>query len=331
MRQLFQHDPVVGYRYVPGLKARIPHEGGGYLVRVNQTGFRSNREFLPEPTPGMRRALLFGDSYTAGDSVPAEKRFGDLIESLVPNLEVYNYGIPGTGTDQHYLAYKEYAKGIAHDLVIVCVLVENVRRIVSRYREYVDDEGSRRIFAKPYFELEGDALAVGGVPVPAGDLLESEVPVTERSRIENGRLPHLRAAVSKLGLKELAQKLTRFQPLPEYDAPENPSWRLMQAILTDWARSSRVPLLVVPLPIYQYVEDTSDPASYRVRFQELSRSAPCLLHDPMDDILARPIEERKRFRYASDVHPTPSFHALLAESIAKGVRSALDAETLPKS
>jgi carbamoyltransferase len=68
-RSTFQYHPTYGFHFIPGVKARIPHESGGYLVRANAAGFRSDREFVAERTPGRRRALLFGDSYTAGDGV----------------------------------------------------------------------------------------------------------------------------------------------------------------------------------------------------------------------------------------------------------------------
>ena len=98
MRRVFQYDPVIGYRFIPGLKARIPHERGGYLVRVNNAGFRCNHDFRASRTPGYRRVLLFGDSLTAGDGVSNEDRFGDLLEDVIERLEVYNFGLPGTGT-----------------------------------------------------------------------------------------------------------------------------------------------------------------------------------------------------------------------------------------
>ena len=44
-RQLFQYHPIIGYTFVPGLKTRVAHEGGGYLIKVNEAGFRANREF----------------------------------------------------------------------------------------------------------------------------------------------------------------------------------------------------------------------------------------------------------------------------------------------
>jgi carbamoyltransferase len=39
-RQLFQYHPTIGYQFVPGLRTREEHEGGGFLLRTNQDGFR---------------------------------------------------------------------------------------------------------------------------------------------------------------------------------------------------------------------------------------------------------------------------------------------------
>ena len=64
LRQIFEYHPVIGHRFIPNVKARVPHEGGGYLVQANEAGFRSNRPFLREREPGYRRVLLFGDSFT---------------------------------------------------------------------------------------------------------------------------------------------------------------------------------------------------------------------------------------------------------------------------
>ena len=108
-RQVFQYDPVFGYRFIPGLKARIPHGGGGYLVRVNDAGFRCRPRGGGEQPAGHVRVLLFGDSFTAGDGVSNTHRYGDVLEQLVPGLEVYNFGLSGTGTDQQYLVFREVA------------------------------------------------------------------------------------------------------------------------------------------------------------------------------------------------------------------------------
>ena len=135
-RQLLEYHPTFGHRFIPGLRARVDHEGGGYLVRTNQSGFRSDHEFVPEKQPGTFRVLLFGDSYTAGNGVSNGRRYGDVLESLIPGLEVYNFALTGTGTDQQYLIFREMAAGIEHDLVVISIWLENIRRNVARFREW---------------------------------------------------------------------------------------------------------------------------------------------------------------------------------------------------
>src|SRR5215471_19528710 len=103
MRQIYEYHPTIGLRFVPQLKARVPHEGGGYLVRTNGTGFRSDTEFKKPRSGDTRRILLFGDSFTAGEGVSNGQRYSDFLERLEPGLEVYNFGLPATGLDQHHL------------------------------------------------------------------------------------------------------------------------------------------------------------------------------------------------------------------------------------
>ena len=85
MRQLYEYHPIIGFRFVPGLKARVSHEGGGYLVRTNETGFRSNYEFASERNGAARRILLFGDSFTAGEGVSNGQRYSDFLEGSSRN------------------------------------------------------------------------------------------------------------------------------------------------------------------------------------------------------------------------------------------------------
>jgi hypothetical protein len=324
MRDLLQHHPTIGYRFVPGLKARVIHESGGYLIRANETGFRSQREYVAAKEPGKRRILLFGDSVTAGDGVANRKRYCDVLETLIPNLEVYNYGLPGSGTDQQYLAYKEYAQGIDHDLLIVAVFVENIRRITAKYRFWFDDSAEKVLYAKPYFELVGGELSLHGVPVPSKPLDGSQLSLEEQKGIaRSSRFPALTKLVSRLGIqagaKELIKKVTKYQPFPEYNDAHNPAWSLMRAILMRWIEEHPKPVLVMPIPAHNYVEEMSDPAGYQARFREISQATGCFLHDPLEDLMKYSLEERRSFRFAKDPHPTEAGHAALAKSLQPAV------------
>lgn len=326
MRQLVEYHPVIGYRFIPGLKARVPHEAGGYLVRVNKQGFRCEHDFQAQKQFGMRRVLLFGDSYTAGDGVSNRVRYGDLLEKNIPNLEVYNFGLYGTGTDQQYLIYQEYGLGIDHDLMILSVNVENIRRVMAHYRYWIDENGDYVCHAKPYYELIDGRLVLRHVPPPKDPVPESQVPAEHRDYIDQlGRFTPLRKVVTKLGLKEVAQKLTRYQPVPHYENPKNPAWILLKAILEQWIHNHSRPVLLIPIPLHQYVEGTSDASHYQARFGELASETACFMHDPLPDLLAYPAVQRRGFRFKRDCHPSPAGHEALANSMAPVVTRILDA------
>lgn len=332
-RSIFQYHPTYGFHFIPGVKARIPHESGGYLVRANAAGFRSDREFVAPRATGTRRVLLFGDSYTAGDGVSNGARYSDLLEKRVPGIEVYNYGLPGTGTDQHYLVHADVAPRIEHDLVIIAVLVENIRRVVARYRVFENADGEKVALAKPYFAFGSqEELILHNVPVPTEQLSPDALPPEEREHVDRGGdLALVRRAINLLGpgVKALLQGAIGQNPLPAYDSATDPGWRLMRAILTRWVREASVPVLIVPLPLYHYVEGIADPSSYQARFAELARATGAHLHDPLPDLQRLPMNERRALRFEHDVHPTSLAHAHLAASIASAVAPLLHTTPVP--
>ena len=322
-RQILEYHPVIGYRFIPNLKARIPHEGGGYLIQTNSSGFRCCHEFKTDPTPFMKRVLLFGDSYTAGDGVSNGQRYGDKIEALA-NAEVYNFGLPGTAPDQHYLAFMEHASKIRADLTMITVLVENIRRIAARYRPYQNEQGNTVLFSKPYFTLINGSLELHGVPVGREPIKEADLPEQSREFVDTGgRFASLRKIMNRVGLKDLTQRALHYQPLPEYDDPQNSYWLLMRAILEKFIAAVPKPVVVMPLPLYQHVEGTADPSGYQSRFSELADSNPCLVHDPLPSLLKYSPTERRSFRFAQDIHPTPAGHVAIAASLAPVVMDLL--------
>ncbi|KMZ11759.1 hypothetical protein BHUM_04341 [Candidatus Burkholderia humilis] len=159
--------------------------------------------------------LVFGDSYTAGDGVSNGKRYSDLLEEHLPDTKVLNFGLSGSGTDQQYLIYREFAKKIEFDAIVISVLVENITRNVVKHREWADREGDALYVPKPWFELsDSGAIALKGVPVAQPFHRQAE-----NAPEASGLLSKARKMVNGMGpeFKDTVQKLTRFQPLPEYD------------------------------------------------------------------------------------------------------------------
>lgn len=321
-RSLFQYDSTLGHRYIPGLRARVEHEGGGYLLRTNQAGFRCRHEFTAARTPGRRRILLFGDSYTAGDGVSDDRRYAELLEALLPDVEVFNYGLPGSGTDQQYLAWHEHARGVEHDLVVCAVLVENIRRVTARYR-LTRNFGAPEVLAKPYFELDpGGGLRLGHVPVPKRPLPADGPGAPPPGQVDHGgRGVGVSRAARYLGprMKAALQRLSRHDPVPGYRDADGPAWRLMAAILRRWADESTAPLVLFPLPLHQHVEETADATAYQARVASLAAPPRVVVVDPLPALRRRPPAERRGFRFEHDVHPTPAAHRALAQILAAGI------------
>ena len=321
-RQLYTYHPKFGFTFIPGLKARVRHEGGGYLIRVNDSGFRSDRTFESVRPAGKKRLLVFGDSFTAGEGASDGSRYTDMLEELVPAVEVLNFGLPSSGTDQQYLIYQEFAHRLEHDLVVIAVMVENIRRNPCRYRTVRDHHGELLALAKPYFELVDGRLLLRHVPPP-------KRPLTNLAEVEGldrgGRFPRLRELLLRLGLKELSQKVTRYQPLPEYGRPRNVARRLLRAILVNWISGHAARVLLLPIPTYHYVEELSNSEACTQFFETIAAETGCTLHDPLPDFRQHSGEQRRAFRFAHDPHLTPQGHRCLAESLAPTVARLIGA------
>jgi carbamoyltransferase len=339
MQQIYEYHPAMGFRFTPHLKSRVPHDGGGYLVRANAQGFRSDRPFEKAKKPGVRRILLFGDSFTAGEGVSNGQRYGDWLEKMIPHVEVFNFGMPATGTDQHYLIYKEFARDIEHDLMIIGVFVENIRRVASRYRHFLDDQGRFVLYAKPYFTLEGGDLTLHGAPPPKAPVREEDLPAEARRHIfTQARYPRMREtfmklrdhplferAVVKSGLKETVMRLMRYKPLTEYDDPNGAPWRVMRAIIRVWVGQHDRPVMLVPIPIYHYVAGISSARTYQRRLREAVTGAGGYFEDPLAGLMAHSRAERHDFFYhKSDGHLTKLGHEAMAKCLAPAVEALLN-------
>ena len=327
------YHPRIGFTYMPSFKGRLPHESGGYLLRSNMAGFRSEHEFVTERAPGVYRVLLFGDSQTAGLGVSNRQRYGDLIERSTPNLEIFNFAIDGVGIDQEYQAYLEHRQ-VQHDLVVIGLYVEDILRVSTKFLPYKDPEGNELYYAKPYYELRGNVLSLNHVPAPKGLWTKETVPQqhttavaksaglstraldTARKIIPN---PPIRRALMGSRLGVLIQRARKVQRASEYSSPDGAGWHLLSEILRTWIANSCSPVLLVPIPMRAFVYGESDSTGYQSRHRELAAATRCALHDPLPDLLSYAPAERHQFFYTQDNHLSPRGHQALAKSIQPAI------------
>jgi carbamoyltransferase len=328
-RQILEYHPIIGYRFIPELIARVPFEGGGYLIRTNRAGFRCEHEVVREKQPGTFRILLFGDSFTAGDGVSNQFRYGDLLEKQFEGLEILNFGLPGSGTDQQYLAFREFAKDLEYDLLMICPLVENIRRVGARFRLVAArEDGELGCLAKPYFELVDGQLVLYHVPVPKEIVDRTSLSSEDLQYLdEGGSHATLRRLVNTYlaSLKSAIQATMAYQPVPHYDDPNNPAWLLLKAIFTQWiSESASHPVLICPIPMYQHVEQTAPAENYQQRFRELADLERVIVYDPLPRFWAESPENRRRCRFKNDPHPSVYGHQVLADALNPAIAHFLE-------
>ena len=327
-RNLFEYHPRLGYRFIPGIRARVRHENGGYMVSCNASGFRCDHDLTPQKPRGSFRVLLFGDSYTAGDGVSNRQRYGDLIESYFEDMQLLNFGLPGSGTDQQYLVFEEYANDLEYDLMMVCPLVENIVRNNSVYRVTANTtDGLLVRRAKPYFELNDNQLKLCNVPVP-----KDVKPVEDDTRSPNGTngCPTNMQRAARMVYQRypkfhcFMQRVRNIRYPKEYENTDDPGWQLMKAILIRWAKRAKSDVLICPLPTFAHVNRCLRSDGYRQRFAELNHLGNVRYVDILPQFWQLDSRDRQRCRFPFDDHPSPFGHQVIADALIGHVRQYYD-------
>lgn len=322
---LMKFHPRAGYIYMPDARLRMPGQHGGYLVRANADGFRSEREFVKERNPSTFRVLLFGDSQSAADGVSNSARYSDLVEKSTPGLEIFNYAVSGHGPDQQLLVLEDQAD-VERDLVVMGLYVENIRRVTSRLFKSKNSHGEVTYRPKPYFVIENGSLTPRNLPVSKASWTDETLPDEFREHVyahgqmdrvfdklkEAFRQAPLDARLRR-GIKTAAMRFQRFQPVPQYDSLDDPAWLLLRTILERFIERSQAPVVLMLIPHYFFLSQGSDPTAYQTRYRELAAATGCHIFDPLPELLERSDKERGELWSDAEGHLSRRGHEVLAE------------------
>jgi hypothetical protein len=269
--------------------------------------------------------LLLGDSFAAGDGVDNDERFSDRLERALPGLEVMNCGLPGSGTDQQLLLFRRYRQRYEYDALLLCPLVENIRRNVTRYRFPASSALDESVVVrKPFFVVTERGLELRGVPVSAEPVRLSQLSEEELAHVDFGgerRSTGMRILINRYAaaIKPWLIRLLRFQPFPEYGDPASPGWQLMRALLETIIRENGDrPTILAPLPTYIHVEHPQT-ENYMARFLELANDRVHVV-DLLPHFLRLSPRERRRYRFPRDPHYTALGHAVIATALEQEIR-----------
>lgn len=124
---VFQPDPKLGWRQLPGARRQFTGEGVG-LVEINRLGFRGGECSIEKPARVFRIGV-FGDSMTEACGVNFNQTFCDLAERSLQStghrVELLNFGVVGYSTVQELLYLKEVGPRLKPDLVLLAVFLDN--------------------------------------------------------------------------------------------------------------------------------------------------------------------------------------------------------------
>jgi carbamoyltransferase len=321
-RQFLTYHPVIGWWFIPHLNAMIVHGDDFYLLRTNSVGMRSDREYPLVRPAGRYRIAVLGDSFTAGDGVKNTDRFSDLLEESYPNLDVLNFGLPGSGTDQQLLVYESLAKPFEVDAYVFVIYVLNIlRNQADMLATQVGDEFWYR--PKPYFTLDRDSLVLHNEPVPSERISEEEAlkgvvsfTLDETSPVRVLTLRIVPQWMREMGLFQRISLALR-RPYRDYDSEESLSWQLMRRIIQRFTQQVHgKPVFILPLPTHHHIMRGLAP-TYLARFETLHEPSNLRFAVDVLPYFRRLSNQRlKECFLPNDGHFSPLGHKVMAEAIS---------------
>ncbi len=166
---------------------------------------------------------LLGDSYAWGFGVEASETFASVLEARRPEVDVWNFGVPGYGLDQMVLRYEQQARAAPFDAVVLLALDLDLERVGEAFFFY----------PKPQFVMDPHLRQLPRELLPPSELRAHEL--WTPAIVQLGRLYAERFGWGPSRLDRGAQT------------------RLVHALLDRWltdvvASGARPVLLLVPTP-----------------------------------------------------------------------------------
>jgi hypothetical protein len=278
------YHPTRGWALIPNIKNMSVFTGK--VLNSNSKGLRGKTEYAYQRTPGKRRIVVLGDSFTFGEEVSDDETYAHYLEAALPDTEVLNLGVQGYGHDQMLLYLKEEGVKYHPDLVIVGFASLDTSRNTWTFFAY----------AKPKFNLVSGHLELTNVPVPTPETVLAQEPYRSK-------------AVDLLVM--LREKVRWGLGKNETDAR-----KLTTAILDEIVATTRsigaVPV-IVDMPVYDEITDASVSMSGVEQYlnqycQERDIACPFLRPRFRDEV-------RNGADFNSRGHWSPEAHRVAAEAI----------------
>lgn len=123
--------------------------------------------YSPSVPAGKVRVLTFGDSFAHCDEVGDADTWQAQLQTIRPDVEAVNFGVPGYGTDQAFLRWRRESERLQSTVSLLCIWPEDICRNLNLDRFFMVPQGMPA--AKPRFVQRNGALELVGQPCVAVD------------------------------------------------------------------------------------------------------------------------------------------------------------------
>ncbi len=138
----FSHRPRLFGDHSPNTH-RILALGGShpYRASINSQGLRMDHDLAFPKT--RQRILLLGDSFTFGHPANDGDNFAHYLQERLPDSEIVNAGVNAMTISDELSLFRERAKYVEPDVVVLQVLDNDFENLFSFYRNIFDRDGAR--------------------------------------------------------------------------------------------------------------------------------------------------------------------------------------------
>jgi hypothetical protein len=306
-------DYLVGWKGRPNVVGRFSRPEFNVLVAHNDLGFRRH-EYQNPPEKCRHKVFVLGDSFAWGWGVDQGQVFSDRLNRLLPDCDVRNFGLDGTGTVQQFAIFGAHVRDqLSPGDTVVLAFFNN------DFTDNVTDDGGTNLFAR----LENGRVVAVPPSHLAGGAWKNRL--KEHSCLFNLLVYSYDRAVATLHAKHRASVLDGGAQLPD-DSPavvitKDFLGRFQQACEEKQAR-----FVLAYIPGQAEMGESTGPSPEKLRCEATARrllmSCVNSLHietiDFLPDFTAARISGRfERLTFAQDQHWNANGHAVAAEVIAR--------------
>lgn len=304
-------DPTLGFRYLPHRTGHFARGDFAFSFTTDGNGFRN-----PWPWPARADLVVVGDSMAFGYGVADEATWTHLVDAALPDSDVINLGMIGTGPPRYLEVLRRYGFELDPNLVLFTVFPGN---------DLVDTDNFDRWRASGATIGYRRWLATGGAD--EGDLglikqflRRSYLVAVLRDIRATLASPFRGETLTLADGSRLMLAPTTYLHSVEMATPENPLFERVMGIIEEareltLARGADFVVLLVPTKEEVYLGSLGRPHPALVEVFAEALSARGIAYLDLSSALEARAAEGEALYFPVDGHPNAQGYAVIAEAV----------------